>query len=208
MMITIDRAETKEVFDSRGRPTIEVMLVSGEHMVQASVPSGKSTWSKEALEKRDKDGRGVEDVLHLLREEVFPQLLARTFENQRALDDFLIELDGTPNKSRLGANGILAVSIAFAKLSAAKNKRPVWKFIAKSEGFTAGFPRLYMNVLNGGAHADFKLPFQEYIVVAGGLDSVRETYSRAKKLFSKLGEIVREETAEEGPFCVEGGYAP
>jgi len=208
MMITIDRAETKEVFDSRGRPTIEVMLVSGEHMVQASVPSGKSTGSKEALEKRDKDGRGVEDVLHLLREEVFPQLLARTFENQRALDDFLIELDGTPNKSRLGANGILAVSIAFAKLSAAKNKLPVWKFIAKSEGFTAGFPRLYMNVLNGGAHADFKLPFQEYIVVAGGLDSVRETYARAKKLFSKLGEIVREETVEEVPFGDEGGYAP
>ncbi len=202
----ITHANAREILDSRGRPTIEVEFRVGDVLVTASVPSGKSTGSHEALEKRDADGRGVTDVTTLLRGEVFPQILSRDFSDQREFDNFLITLDGTENKSRLGANGILAVSIAFAKLQAKVSGKHLWKFISESENFTPAYPRLYMNMLNGGAHANFCLPFQEYIVVAGGL-SPAKTYARAKELFVKLGDIVH---AEAGDVSTgdEGGYAP
>lgn len=201
----IEKAEVREIVDSRGTPTVEVMLATKTHMVTASVPSGKSTGSKEALEKRDADGRGVSDVCRLLREEVFPVLLSREFTDQRALDTFLVELDGTKNKARLGANGTLAVSIAFAKLSAQQKGVPLWQHIAESETFTPAYPRLYMNVMNGGAHADFRLPFQEYIVVVGGVPS--EAYERAKEIFKTLGEVIRAAVGEV-PMGDEGGYSP
>lgn len=202
----MDWIRAQEIPDSRGRPTVEVFLKSGDKEVVASVPSGKSTGSREALEKRDADGRGVKDVLKLLNEEVFPRLTAADFTDQRALDDFLCDLDGTENKSRLGANGILPVSIAYAKLQAASAVVPLWKFIATSEAFTPQFPHLYMNVLNGGAHADFCLPFQEYIFVLGGAPC--RAYERGKNLFVTLGDRLH---AEKGlsdiRFGDEGGYA-
>jgi len=201
----IETAEVKEILDSRGIPTVEVMLGTRMHTVTASVPSGKSTGSKEAIEKRDADGRGVNDVCNLLRGEVFPVLLSREFVDQRALDTFLIELDGTKNKARLGANGILAVSIAYAKLSAKEINIPLWQHIAERESFTPSYPRLYMNVMNGGAHADFRLPFQEYIVVVGG--APREAYERAKEIFKTLGEVIH---VAVGTVLMgdEGGYSP
>lgn len=201
----IKNAEVREITDSRGRPTIEVTLGIGTLMATASVPSGKSTGSKEALEKRDADGQGVQSVMVLLRGEVFPKLISRTFENQRALDTFLIELDGTANKARLGANGILAISIAFAKLSALSRGLPLWQYIADSEGFFISYPRLYMNVMNGGAHANFRLPFQEYIVVVGG--NPTHAYERAQSIFRTLGDIIHAEVGE-APMGDEGGYSP
>lgn len=203
--MNIETAEVREILDSRGIPTVEVMLGSRVHTITASVPSGKSTGSKEALEKRDTDGRGVSDVCRLLREEIFPVLLSREFADQRALDTFLIELDGTKNKARLGANGMLAVSIAYAKLSAKEAGVPLWQHIAESETFTPSYPRLYMNVMNGGAHADFRLPFQEYIVVVGGKPS--ESYNRAKEIFITLGNVVRAAVGVV-PMGDEGGYSP
>ncbi|MEK7538889.1 MAG: hypothetical protein AAB552_03550 [Patescibacteria group bacterium] len=203
--LKIETMEAREILDSRGRPTVEVVFTAEGHTVTASVPSGKSTGSKEALEKRDADGRGVQDVLTLLRDEVFPKMQAQNFDSPRALDKFLITLDGTPNKSRLGANGILAVSIAFTKLSAAVSGLPLWRYIAECEGFTPAYPRLYMNVLNGGAHADFCLPFQEYILVIGGTPT--RAYPRAQKLFTTLGERMRKEVGEVS-LGDEGGYAP
>lgn len=201
----IDHADVREILDSRGRPTIEVELGAGGISAVASVPSGKSTGSNEALEKRDADGRGVGDVIRLLQEEVFPALTSREFVDQREMDTFLIGLDGTRNKSRLGANGLLAVSIAFAKLSAQRAGVPLWRFIAESEKFSPAYPRLYMNVMNGGAHADFRLPFQEYIVVVGG--DPAQAYDRAQNIFRTLGELVRAE-AGEVPMGDEGGYSP
>ena len=201
----IETAQAREILDSRGTPTVEVTLGMSVHTVTASVPSGKSTGSKEALEKRDADGRGVNDVCRLLNEEVFPVLLSREFADQRTLDTFLIELDGTKNKSRLGANGILAVSIAYAKLSARNVGVPLWQYIAEREAFTSSYPRLYMNVMNGGAHADFRLPFQEYIVVVGGAPS--QAYERAKEIFKTLGEVIRAAVGDV-PMGDEGGYAP
>jgi enolase len=203
--MNIEKVEVREILDSRGTPTVEVILGTNEHTVTASVPSGKSTGSKEALEKRDADGRGVSDVCRLLREEVFPVLLSREFVDQRALDTFLIELDGTKNKARLGANGMLAVSIAYAKLSAKNKGVPLWQHIAESETFTPSYPRLYMNVMNGGAHADFRLPFQEYIVVVGG--KPREAYDRAKEVFKTLGDVIHAAVGEV-PMGDEGGYSP
>lgn len=201
----IEQAEVREITDSRGRPTIEVTLGTGTLTATASVPSGKSTGSKEALEKRDADGQGVHDVVILLRGEVFPKLLAGTFKNQRELDTFLIDLDGTATKERLGANGILAVSIAFAKLSARSRGLPIWQHIADSEKFFISYPRLYMNVMNGGSHANFRLPFQEYIVVVGG--NPAHTYERAQSIFRTLGDIIRAEVGEV-PMGDEGGYSP
>lgn len=203
--MNIETAEVQEILDSRGMPTVEVTLGTRVHTITASVPSGKSTGSKEALEKRDADGRGVSDVCRLLREEIFPVLLSREFTDQRALDTFLVELDGTKNKARLGANGMLAVSIAFAKLSAKEAGVPLWQHIAESETFTPSYPRLYMNVMNGGAHADFRLPFQEYIVVVGG--NPREAYDRAKEVFKTLGDVIRAAVGEV-PMGDEGGYSP
>ncbi|KKT81135.1 MAG: Enolase [Candidatus Azambacteria bacterium GW2011_GWA1_44_9] len=203
--MNIETAEVQEILDSRGMPTVEVTLGTRVHTITASVPSGKSTGSKEALEKRDADGRGGSDVCRLLREEIFPVLLSREFTDQRALDTFLIELDGTKNKARLGANGMLAVSIAFAKLSAKEAGVPLWQHIAESETFTPSYPRLYMNVMNGGAHADFRLPFQEYIVVVGG--KPREAYDRAKEVFKTLGDVIRAAVGEV-PMGDEGGYSP
>lgn len=201
----IDYTDVREILDSRGRPTIEVELGAGGVSAVASVPSGKSTGSNEALEKRDADGRGVGDVMRLLKEEVLPALVVHEFAYQRELDTFLIKLDGTGNKARLGANGILAVSIAFAKLSTQRAGVPLWLYIAESEKFSPAYPRLYVNVMNGGAHADFCLPFQEYIVVVGG--NPAQAYERAQNIFRTLGELIR---AEVGEVLMgdEGGYAP
>lgn len=201
----ITQAEAHEILDSRSRPTIEVSFSDGTHRVFASVPSGKSTGSNEALEKRDPDGRGVNTVIEMLQDEVFPKVVDRDFSSQRDFDLFLIELDGTANKTRIGANGILAMSIAFAKLCADASGEPLWKWISESEHFTPAYPRIYMNMMNGGAHANFRLPFQEYIVVIGG--SPQEGYGHAQTIFNALGDLIRAEVGEV-PLGDEGGYSP
>lgn len=201
----ITQGAVKEIADSRGRPTIEVEFCAGEHRVTASVPSGKSTGTNEALEKRDADGNGINDVMYILKSEVFPLILSREFSSQREFDTYLIELDGTENKSRIGANGILALSIAFAKLSALQEDLPLWQFISQSEHFSVSYPRLYVNVMNGGAHANFRLPFQEYIVSIGG--NPKEAYEKAQTFFQTLGDMISGEVGEV-PMGDEGGYSP
>lgn len=202
----IDQAIATEIRDSRGTPTIEVTLRSGDLSVRASVPSGKSTGAKEAHEKRDKDGKGVSDAIRGLRDLVFPRLEGERFAFPNDIDKLLISIDGTANKSNLGANATLAVSIAATKLAAALSGLPLWKFIGAHSGATPGLPRLYMNVLNGGAHGRFGMPFQEYIIVAGG-DSLVRSYEAATRAFWKLGDVVKREVGEV-PLGDEGGYAP
>jgi enolase len=200
----ITSIQARSIFDSRGNPTIEVELGSGTLFAHASVPSGKSAGSKEAHEKRDADG-GVEGVIKSITECIIPALIMRDFSYPDEIDAFVRELDGTPDKSNLGANALLAVSIAATKLFALAQGKRLWKYIADMNGFEPKFPRLYMNVLNGGAHADFHLPFQEYILVAEGRP--HEAYDRATMVFWELGQLLKE-TIGNVSLGDEGGYMP
>lgn len=201
----IDVISARSISDTRGRPTIETTLQAGAFRATASVPSGKSTGSHEAIELRDPDG-GVARAIENVNGEIARSLAGCDFASPDELDTFLIELDGTPNKSRLGANAILSVSIAMMRLSARSAGIPLWSAIASRAGTTPGAPRLYVNVMNGGVHADFKLPFQEYMLVIEG-KNMKEALSVAQGAFAKLGELLR---AHETSVSMgdEGGYAP
>ena len=192
--IKIDSVEVKEVKDSRGVPTIGITMVSGEHSVTASVPSGKSSGTREALEMRDEDGKGVNNALAGLNDIIIPALLEGEFESSIEVDELVLDLDGTENKTKLGANATLSVSIAATKLFAKINSVPTWKYISELGDFTPSYPRFYMNMMNGGSHADFCLPFQEYILVIGN-DEMKPTeqYKKANDVFEKLGVKLREE---------------
>jgi enolase len=196
----IDAVLARSIPDTRGKATIETTLTSVISRI-ASVPSGKSTGTHEALELRDADGSVTSAIEHV-NTEIANAIIGRHFDSPDELDRFLIELDGTPNKSRLGANAILSVSIAAMRLSASMREIPLWKALAQRAGTKPKAPRLYMNVMNGGVHADFKLPFQEYILVVEGPTSI--AYTIAQEAFAKLGERL-------GPnvhMGDEGGYAP
>lgn len=219
----IDHLEARTILDTRGRPTVETTISANTISATASVPSGKSTGSHEAFELRDADG-GVTRAIKNVNGEIAQALVGRRFESSDALDSFLIELDGTENKSRLGANAILSVSIAAARLSAMLENIPLWKAIAerasekrffesvpsaaqrnafkKSFSVASNPPRLFVNVMNGGVHADFKLPFQEYLLVVEGKTSI--ALPVARQAFAELGRRLGDGT----PMGDEGGYAP
>ncbi|NNM83729.1 phosphopyruvate hydratase [Candidatus Parcubacteria bacterium] len=194
----IDRVEAVSITDTRGRATIETTVFANTFSATASVPSGKSTGKHEACELRDSDG-SVTGAVANINGEIARALVGRRFQSLDALDTFLIDLDGTPEKSRLGANALLSVSIAAMRLSALLENTPLWSTIAKRAKTTPGTPRLYVNVMNGGAHADFKLPFQEYILVVEG----KTALPIAQEMFVKLGERLG-----RVPMGDEGGYAP
>lgn len=196
----IDTVVARQIFDTRGRATIETTLSSGASTAIASVPSGKSTGSHEALELRDADG-SVTSAVNNVNDEIASALVGRDFVTANELDTILIELDGTPDKSRLGANAILSISIAAQRLFAQAEGVPLWRAIATRGGFTATVPRLFVNVMNGGVHADFKLPFQEYLLVVEG--GTNEALPIAREAFTKLGERLG-----DVPLGDEGGYAP
>ncbi|MBU6214529.1 phosphopyruvate hydratase [Patescibacteria group bacterium] len=195
----IDRLEAVMITDSRGKPTLETTISANALSATASVPSGKSTGIHEAVELRGPDGNVAEAIANV-NGEIARAIVGKRFSLDE-LDAALIKLDGTPNKSRLGANAILSVSIAAQRLLAMLEDIPLWKAIEKRAGTTAGAPRLFMNVMNGGVHADFKLPFQEYLVVVDG--TTREAFATAKEAFEKLGERL-----DGVPMGDEGGYAP
>lgn len=232
----IDSVIATSVPDTRGRPTIEVTLQAGALRATASVPSGKSTGSHEEVELRDADGSVTSEVQNE-NTEIARALEARDFNSPDELDNFLIELDGTPNKSRLGANEILSVSIAAQRLFALLEGIPLWKAIAERAGTTpaeifkkrsdyenpsvvskkaTSAPRLFVNMMNGGVHADFKLPFQEYMLVVEGptstaLPIAHEAFAKLGELLPKLnfGSCYRSLTSVNGvPMGDEGGYAP
>jgi len=206
----VDSVSARSILDTRGRATIETTLSAGAFTAVASVPSGKSTGSHEALELRDADG-SVTSAIANVNSEIADALVGRDFATADEVDALLIALDGTPNKSRLGANAILSVSIAATRLFAQSEGIPLWKAIANRADTTPAAPRLYINMMNGGAHApttlklqragDFKLPFQEYLLVVEGKTS--EALPIAREAFKKLGEKLG-----DVPMGDEGGYAP
>lgn len=207
----IESVEARAIPDTRGRPTVEVTLTAQGSTLHpnpqgrtltavASVPSGKSTGTHEACELRDADG-GVGSAVANINGEIALLLLSREWGSPDEIDAAMIALDGTSDKSRFGANAILSVSIAVQRLFAEEKNIPLWRAIAERAGTTPGAPRLFVNVMNGGVHADFRLPFQEYILVCEGLTSTALATARAAfaELGAKLGPV---------PMGDEGGYSP
>ncbi len=201
----INRIHAHTISDTRGRDTIETTLFADKFEATASIPSGKSTGSHEARELRDDDG-SVTTAIHNVTGEIADALSERDFSNIGELDAFLNELDGTQDKSRLGANAILSVSIAMARLFAQEAQIPLWRFIADTAKTTPAAPRLFVNVMNGGAHADFRLPIQEQILVVGE-ETLKESVTTAHEAFAELGDMLRNELSDL-PMGDEGGYSP
>ncbi len=198
----------REILDSRGNPTVEVdvVLVTGE-IGRASVPSGASTGSKEALELRDGDinrysGKGVLKAVNNVNTVICDSLVGKEILNQTEIDTIMIELDGTTNKSNLGANAMLGVSLACIKAAANFKKEPLYKYIG--EGKT--LPVLMMNILNGGAHADNNLDFQEFMIIPQA-STVKERLRIGAEVFHTLKKVLNEKEYSTG-VGDEGGFAP
>ncbi len=205
----------REILDSRGNPTVEVeaTLASGARG-RAGVPSGASTGTREALELRDGDkarygGKGVRKAVAHINGEIAAALTGRTTD-QRAVDAAMIALDGTPNKARLGANAILGVSMAVAHAVAAERHEPLHRYLRRLAGADAPaetLPVPMMNILNGGAHADSNVDFQEFMVVPAGLPSFSEALRAGAETFHALRAILKKRGLATG-VGDEGGFAP
>jgi len=188
-MTKITSVESRQILDSRGNPTVEVELeLEGGARGRAAVPSGASTGEFEATELRDggKDwgGKGVSSAVANVNGEIATGIVGMDSADQRALDDALIALDGTANKSRLGANAILGVSLANAHAAAADAGQPLWLYLGGSEANVLPVPM--MNVLNGGAHADNRVDFQEFMIVPCGASSFGEALRVGAEVFHTL----------------------
>jgi enolase len=209
-MSQIERIHARQILDSRGNPTVEVELTlhSGAHG-RAAVPSGASTGEFEATELRDGgpgwQGKGVSRAVANVNGEIADQLKGSDAADQEALDRALIELDGTPNKSRLGANAILGVSLANAHAQAAEEQLPLWRYLGGESACVLPVPM--MNVLNGGAHADNKVDFQEFMVVPCGAPSFSECLRMGTEVFHALKRTLHERGLATA-VGDEGGFAP
>lgn len=207
-LMRIRALRAREILDSRGTPTVEVEVeLDDGSSGRAAVPSGASTATKEALELRDGDrrygGKGVLRAVRNVREEIAPTLIGREFSSQDELDRLLIELDGTPNKGRLGANAILGVSLAYARAAAQSLKKPLFQYI----GMKNLLPIPLVNVLNGGVHADNDLDLQEFMLVPVGFASFREALRATVETFQALKKILKSRGLSTN-VGDEGGFAP
>jgi enolase len=211
-MSTIHTLTAREILDSRGEPTVEVALSLGGALVAASVPSGASTGSHEALELRDNDahrykGRGVRTAVGHINGEISKHLLGKEF-NQEQLDAFLITLDGTDNKSRLGANALLGVSMAFARASALERGVELYEYLGSLAGNSQFIlPQPMFNIINGGKHADSGLDIQEYMLAPVAFASFAEKVRTGSEILHTLKDILKQKgyAVSVGD---EGGFAP
>ncbi len=210
-MSEIIAIRAREILDSRGNPTVEaeVFLDSGFNG-RAAVPSGASTGTREALELRDGDqkrflGKGVLKAVEHVNSEIGPKLIGFDAADQVGLDRFLIAMDGTENKGRLGANAILAVSMAVAKASAADAGMPLYRYLGGVSAHVLPVPM--MNVLNGGAHADNNLDIQEFMIVPAGAASFREALRMGVETFHSLKKVLKSNGLNTA-VGDEGGFAP
>nr|WP_017711401.1 phosphopyruvate hydratase [Prochlorothrix hollandica] len=207
----IETIEAREILDSRGRPTIEaeVYLENGA-IGLAQVPSGASTGTFEAHELRDDDasrygGKGVLKAVANVREKIAPELLGTNALDQETLDRTMIELDGTPNKSSLGANAILGVSLAAAKAAATGLELPLYRYLGGPLSNLLPVPM--MNVINGGSHASNNVDFQEFMIMPVGATSFREALRWGAEVFASLSSVLKSKGLSTG-VGDEGGYAP
>ena len=209
-MSAIDRTHARQILDSRGNPTVEVEVVLGSGALgRAAVPSGASTGAREAKELRDGGkpylGKGVTRAVSNVNDEIAVAIRGREASEQREIDTLLCELDGHADKSRLGANAILGVSLAVARAAAAEAGQPLWRYIGG--GRAALLPMPMMNVLNGGVHADNNVDFQEFMIVPVGASSYREALRMGAEVYQHLKTSLHEQgfATRVGD---EGGFAP
>ena len=210
--LSISTIKARQILDSRGNPTVEADVVLHDGTCgRAAVPSGASTGSGEALELRDGDkaygGKGVLKAVNNVNEIIAPALIGKDASNQRAIDEAMFALDGTENKSNLGANAILAVSLATAKAVARAKNLPLWRYIATITESNANLPLPMMNIMNGGAHAAFATDIQEYMIICKGATTFPEAIQMGAEVFHALAKVLK---AHGYPTTVgdEGGYAP
>jgi enolase len=212
---TITRIHGREILDSRGNPTVEVDIWAGDVMGRAAVPSGASTGEREALELRDGDkarylGKGVRKAVAHVNGEIAQALIGQPLD-QRAIDARMIALDGTPAKSRLGANALLGASMAVARCAAAAARRPLYAHFAALGAAHANQPYVLpvpmMNILNGGAHADSSVDFQEFMVMPAGAATFADAVRTGAEIFHALRAILKKAGHSTG-VGDEGGFAP
>ncbi|MEN3346438.1 MAG: enolase [Bradyrhizobium sp.] len=201
----------REILDSRGNPTVEVDVVLEDGSIgRAAVPSGASTGAHEAVELRDGDkarylGKGVQKAVSAVNGEIFEALSDHSVEDQVAIDQIMIDLDGTPNKSRLGANAILGVSLACAKAAAESFDMPLYRYVGGTSARTLPVPM--MNIINGGVHADNPIDFQEFMILPVGATSFAEALRCGSEIFHTLrGELKK--AGHNTNVGDEGGFAP
>jgi enolase len=201
----------RQILDSRGNPTVEVeVLTENEYMGRAAVPSGASTGVHEAVELRDNDkktydGKGVLNAVNNVNTIITDELIGWDVADQTGIDQKMIDLDGTENKSKLGANAILAVSLAVAKAAALEANLPLYRYIGGTNAKILPIPM--MNILNGGAHADNKIDFQEFMVMPIGASSFSEALRRGVEIFHSLKSVLKKNGYSTN-VGDEGGFAP
>ena len=206
----IQQLHAREVLDSRGQPTVEVDVTLKNGIVgRATVPSGASTGAHEAVELRDGGsrflGKGVRQAVLNVNRVLAPRLRGKDAKNQQEIDRLMIDLDGTPNKSRLGANAILGVSLAAAKAEAAADKLPLYRYLGGPRAKTLPVPML--NVLNGGVHADNNVDFQEFMIAPVGMKNFAEAVRAASETFQTLKKVLQKRCYSTS-VGDEGGFAP
>ncbi len=188
-MVKIKKIKAKEILDSKGRPTVKVILEADCGRFSASVPSGVSTGKYEAVELRDEDGRGVKKAIENIEKIIKPALEKEDLSDQKRIDEILIQLDGTKNKSRLGANAILAVSIAVCRAIAKSKNIPLYKYISEIAETNLKIPKPSFNMIEGGKHAESELAFQEFMIIPQN-ESFKENLEIGEKIYKKLKEIL------------------
>ncbi|MEU4230237.1 phosphopyruvate hydratase [Nonomuraea sp. NPDC026600] len=209
-MATIEVVYAREILDSRGNPTVEVEVILDDGgRGRAAVPSGASTGQFEAVELRDGDerygGKGVEKAVLAVTDEIFEEINGIEAEDQRIIDQIMIDLDATPNKSKLGANAILGVSLAVAKAAADSADLPLFRYLGGPNAHVLPVPM--MNILNGGAHADTNVDIQEFMIAPIGAPTFREAVRMGTEVYHALKGVLKEKGYATG-LGDEGGFAP
>lgn len=210
-MSAIQSVHARQILDSRGNPTVEVDVRTENGFIgRAAVPSGASTGIHEAVELRDDDpktyvGKGVLKAVENVNDIIYPELIGISAFEQNEIDSILLELDGTPNKSKLGANAILGVSLAVAKVAAYEAGLPLYRYVGGTNANTLPVP--LMNILNGGSHADNAIDFQEFMIVPAKADTFSESLRMGVEVFHTLKKVLKSKGYSTN-VGDEGGFAP
>jgi len=211
--MNIANIKARQILDSRGNPTVEADVILEDGTIgRAAVPSGASTGSHEAIELRDGDqaygGKGVLKAVGFVNTEIKEALIGKDVSNQAGIDQIMIDLDGTPNKARFGANAILAVSLAVAKAAALEQKLPLYRYVANLAGNTEfTLPLPMMNIINGGKHAAGSTDIQEFMIMPVGASSFSHCIQIGAEIFQALGKVLHDK-GYGTTVGDEGGYAP